>query len=107
IEAAAIIGNKVFIERGMADVVAYMDYFGTNYPSHFNEACEKYKYNYVFLLPPWKEIYLTDNERFESFDQALAIHEHLKKSYLSFGYSLIEVLKDSVEARSKFILNNL
>jgi len=107
VEAATITSNKVFIDRGLPDVVAYMDYFGTNYPSHFNEACEQYKYHHVFLLPPWKEIYLTDNERYESFDQALEIHEHLKKSYLSFGYTPIEVLKDSVEARSEFILNNL
>lgn len=106
-KAIEIPNRKVFIDRGIPDVVAYMDYFGTDYPSEFNEACTKYFYDRVFLLPPWNEIYQTDNERYESFDQAVEIYEHLKKSYVSFGYTPIEVLKDSVEARSEFILDNL
>ena len=106
-EAATMQSEMIFLDRGLPDVVAYMDYFGTSYPPYFNEACEKYKYHQIFLLPPWKEIYLTDNERYESFEQALEIHNHLKKSYLSMGYTPIEILKDTVEARSEFILNNL
>lgn len=106
-EASEIQSNMVFIDRGIPDVVAYMDYFGTGYPSEFKEACSKFKYHHVFLLPPWKEIYQRDNERYESFDQAVEIYKHLKMSYLSFGYTPMEVLKDSVEGRSEFILNNL
>lgn len=99
--------NSVFFDRGLPDVVAYMDYFNTSYPSKFTEACNKYRYDQVFLLPPWKEIYKNDEERYESFEQALLIHDFLKKSYLSFGYKPIEVPPDSVENRSDFILNNL
>lgn len=106
-EAAEINSNAVFIDRGLPDVVAYMDYFGTSYPADFKEACRKYMYNKVFLLPPWKEIYQTDNERYESFEQAVVIYEHLKDSYISFGYKPIEVSKESVKTRSEFILNNL
>lgn len=106
-EASSIRSNMVFIDRGLPDVVAYMDYFETAYPSAFNEACSEYFYDKIYLLPPWREIYQTDNERYESFEQAVIIYEHLKKSYLSFGYSPIEVLKDSVQSRSEFILNNL
>jgi predicted ATPase len=105
--ATAIPGNIVFIDRGIPDVVAYMEYFGTSYPPEFIEACSSYKYDKVFLLPPWQEIYLTDNERYESFDQAVKIYEQLKLSYLSNGYSTIEVPKDSVGRRSEFILKNL
>src|SRR5690606_7852299 len=106
-EAEAFQSDLVFIDRGLPDVVAYMDYFGIAYPSEFNTACEQHKYHHIFLLPPWEQIYLTDNERYESFDQAVEIYDHLKLSYLSFGYNPIEVLKDSVAARSEFILNNL
>lgn len=106
-EAAAIQSNMVFIDRGIPDVVAYMDYFGTQYPSEFGEACIDYKYDHIFLLPPWEEIYLTDNERYESFEQAVKIYEQLKLSYLSTGYSPIEVPKNSVTLRSEFILSNL
>jgi predicted ATPase len=102
-----ISGNFIFFDRGLPDVVAYMDYYNTSYPSKFTEACQKYKYQKVFLLPPWIEIYRNDGERYESFEQALLIHEFLKRSYLSYGYKPIEVLPDSVENRSYFILNNL
>lgn len=106
-EASSIQSDMVFIDRGIPDVVAYMDYFGTSYPSEFKEACIKYKYHHVFLLPPWREIYLTDNERYESFDQAVEIYEQLKLSYLLNGYATLEVPMDSVAQRCEFILNNL
>ena len=106
-EASVIQSDMVFIDRGIPDVVAYMDYFGTGYPAEFNEACKEHKYHQVFLLPPWEDIYATDNERYESFHQAVEIYEQLKLSYLSNGYSTIEVPKDSVARRCEFILSNL
>ncbi|HSP82658.1 MAG TPA: ATP-binding protein [Gillisia sp.] len=97
----------VFLDRGIPDVVAYMDYFGTSYPEKFHIACNTYSYDLVFLLPPWEEIYITDNERYESFEQALEIYEYLKKTYLTFGYAPIDVPKHTIEHRCEFILNNL
>lgn len=99
--------NHVFIDRGIPDVLAYMDYFGTDYPATFQEACRLYKYDKVFLLPPWKEIYINDNERYETFEQAEIIHSYLQKTYLGFGYEPLEVPKNSIEKRCDFILNNL
>ena len=58
-------------------------------------------------MPPWNEIYETDNERYESFEQAQNIYEHLKKAYITYGYQPIEVPKQSIENRSNFILKNL
>lgn len=100
-------GKSVFLDRGIPDVVAYMDYFGTAYPSKFRDACTDHKYNRIFLMPPWDEIYTTDNERYESFEQAQNIYEYLKKAYITFGYQPIEVPKQSIENRCMFILNNL
>jgi len=106
-DASEAFGEPVFLDRGIPDVVAYMDYFGTAYPSKFRDACNVHNYNHVFLMPPWDEIYTTDNERYESFEQAQKIHEYLKKAYITFGYDPIEVPKQSIENRSQFILNNL
>lgn len=99
--------KPIFLDRGIPDVVAYMEYFGSSYPPKFSTACREYQYSSVFLLPPWEEIYLTDNERYETFEQALLIHDHLKKVYLSYGYSPVEVPKNTIENRCDFILNNL
>jgi len=100
-------GKLVFLDRGIPDVVAYLDYFGTAYPLKFRDACNDHKYNRIFLMPPWDEIYETDNERYESFEQAQNLYEYLKKAYITFGYQPIEVPKQSIENRSNFILNNL
>lgn len=96
-----------FIDRGIPDVVAYLDYFGTDYPETFKKACNENNYDKIFLLPPWREIYLNDNERYETFEEAESISNYLKKTYLSFGYKIIEVPKLSVKNRCDFIINNL
>lgn len=105
--ASLLKDTTVFIDRGLPDVVAYMDYFGTLYPEKFNLACNTYAYDMVFLLPPWEEIYQQDNERYESFEQALHIYDYLKKAYLTYGYFPIDVPKHTIEHRCEFILNNL
>ena len=99
--------GHVFIDRGIPDVVAYMDYFGNDYPPVFKNVCNEYKYHSIFLLPPWKEIYVSDNERYESFEQACIIHGHLKKSYEDAGYAPIEVPTGSLKERKDFILSHL
>lgn len=106
-EASASQSHMVFIDRGIPDVIAYMNYFGTDYPAAFNEACADYKYHHVFLLPPWEEIYQTDNERYESFEQAVQIYDHLKSSYRENGYPTIEVPRNSVVHRCEFILSKI
>lgn len=97
----------VFLDRGIPDVLAYMHYIGDSYPSFFTEACQNHLYTKVFLLPPWKEIYVSDTERYENYEQAVLIHEHLEETYKKFGYELITVPKDSVENRINFVLSHL
>lgn len=99
--------NVVFIDRGIPDVVAYMDYIGDEYPESFREACEDYKYSKTFILPPWEEIYLSDTERYENFEQAVTIQNHLIETYKKYGYDLIEVPKDTVENRILYILDKI
>jgi predicted ATPase len=97
----------VFYDRGIPDVLAYMNYFKQEYESEFENACMELRYDEVILLPPWKEIYISDNERFESFDEAMAIHDHLEDTYKEFNYMPLDVPKKSVEARAEFILETL
>lgn len=97
----------VFIDRGIPDVLAYMHYIGDPYPPFFDEACKNYIYHKIFLLPPWEEIYISDNERYENFEQAQLIHSHLVETYERYGYDLCEVPRADLEARIAFVLNNL
>ena len=97
----------VFIDRGIQDVVAYLDYIGDDYPNHFTDACKENVYTKIFILPPWEEIYESDSERYENFEQAKEIQEHLKQTYVNYGYDLIEVPKDSIDNRILFILDKI
>lgn len=99
--------STIFLDRGIPDVIAYMEYAKENVPPYFKEACKTYKYDVVFILPPWKAIHKTDEERYENFEQAQQIHAHLLKTYTQLGYPCIEVPIGSIEERSLFIKNRM
>lgn len=97
----------VFLDRGIPDVLAYMHYIGDSYPLHFDKACRESKYDKIFILPPWEEIYTSDAARYENYEQAKLIYNHLKETYTKYGYDLIEVPKDSLDNRILFILDQI
>jgi len=97
----------IFFDRGIPDVHAYLNYLGITYPNLYKDKSKKYVYDKIFLMPPWETIYITDNERYENFEQSLAIHNHLKKSYSELNYTIIEVPFGTIEERTNFILENL
>lgn len=107
LEAEKNTSDTIFFDRGIPDVHAYMNYIGIDFPNSYLLKSSFYNYNYVFLTPPWKEIYITDNERYESFEQALAIHNHLERAYKKLNYDIIEVPFGTVEQRVDFILDNI
>lgn len=95
----------VFLDRGIPDVLAYMDFIGDAYPQAFIDSCKDHVYTQVFILSPWQEIYQSDNERYENFDQAVEIHHHLVSTYQKYNYELYDVPFGSIEKRVDFILN--
>ena len=97
----------VFLDRGIPDILAYMHYIGDSYPAFFDLACKEHSYTKVFILPPWEEIYESDEARYENFEQAKLIFNHLHETYKNFGYELIEVPSGTVEERIQYILNQL
>lgn len=99
--------KSVFFDRGIPDIHGYMDYLGTDYPKDYHEKSITYRYSHIFMMPPWKKIYKKDNERYESFEQSLAIFNHLIEAYEEMGYSIISVPVGNIDQRVKFILNSL
>lgn len=106
-EADMISATTVFIDRGIPDVLAYMNYFKTEYSPYFRDECLAHSYDKVFFLPPWEEIYQSDNERYESFKEACLISKHLFETYQTYGYTPIKVPELSVKDRISFILNQI
>ena len=63
--------------------------------------------NKVFITPPWKQIYRTDDERDQSFEQSIEVYQRLAKWYKEHDYDVIVLPKDTIENRTKFILTQL
>ncbi|WP_435625463.1 AAA family ATPase [Flagellimonas sp.] len=97
----------IFFDRGIPDVLAYMDFFDQPYNEEFTGVSQSNPYDTIFLLPPWREIYISDNERLESYEEAEKIDAALHDTYTRFGYTPIDVPKKPVPERIDFILNKL
>lgn len=105
--ASAVKSTLVFFDRGIHDVIAYMDFIDNECPELFHNACTQYRYDLVFILPPWEEIYTSDSERYEDFNEASRIYESLKNTYIKYNYNLVEVPFGEIPERTNFILNLL
>ncbi|MFD2568403.1 AAA family ATPase [Pseudotenacibaculum haliotis] len=104
-EAGKHSADLVFFDRGLPDVYAYMEYTKDPYPDYFKEKCNEYVYDHVFLFKPWEQIYISDNERYESFEESKEIDLFLQKAYRELGYRIIDVPFGSIDERVNFILN--
>lgn len=104
-EASKSNQNFVFLDRGIPDILAYLEYIEIDYPKKFVNACTNYRYDQIFVLAPWQEIFESDNERYENFQQAEDIHQYLLKTYTNLNYKLWDVPFESVEKRTEFIIN--
>jgi len=95
----------VFFDRGIPDALAYARLIGDISPAAL---ADEYRYNrLVFILPPWEEIYATDNERKQTFEEAIDVFRRLEEEYMSCGYEVVEVPCISVEERALFVLDRI
>src|SRR3989344_4023737 len=61
----------------------------------------------IFLAPPWPEIYVQDEERRHSMDEARAEFERLQRTYPALGYAVSRLPKIRVAHRADFVLDPL
>jgi predicted ATPase len=106
-DAESLDKDLIFLDRGLPDVIAYMDYAASDYPQSFTDTCKEHAYDKVFVLAPWQDIFVSDSERYENFDQAVEIHDALLNTYKSFGYELIDVPFDTIKKRADFIIDTV
>lgn len=100
--------QPLFFDRGIPDTLAYTQLIKLPISKKLESATRKYMYNKkVFILPPWKDIYKTDSERKQDFEEAVATYKIMFETYKYLGYELIEVPKLSVEERASFISDNV
>ena len=97
-----------FFDRGIPDALCYSRLAGLGLEDEVMAACLGYRYaREVFLAPPWREIYVTDAERWQSFDEAVRTYELMVEAYRDCGYEVVEIPRVPVGARADFLVGRL
>lgn len=107
LENMPIISNKVcFSDRGLPDLIAYLAAVQHPIPEAYYQALRQAHYaSTAFLFPPNERIYINDNERQESFEQAVYFFKAIKETYQTLGFQLIVVPFGSIEQRATAVQN--
>jgi predicted ATPase len=102
--AASPHAGPVFFDRGLPDLLAYLEVAGQPVPAATRAAVAAHRYQTpVFLAPPWPEIYVNDAERWQTFAEAEALYHALRRTYQALGYPVLDLPKTSVAERVAFV----
>ena len=93
--------NLVFYDRGIQEISGYLKAIGLE-NSSWEKKLTDYRYDKVFIAPPWKEIYINDKQRFETYKEAKIYYRFIKASY-EIKHELIEIPKIDIESRIDFV----
>ncbi len=99
--------DLVFYDRGIPDIIGYINHSKKKTFTNLIMSNKTNRYDYVFILPHWEEIYTTDNERRETFKEAKLISKEIEHAYKISGYNPVKVPPESIHNRIKFIFNEL
>lgn len=96
--------GPVFFDRGIPDTIGYLRLCGLPVPDHVKRAAESFRYaRRVFVAPPWPGIFSQDDERKQTFEEAVRTFESVTDTYAELGYELALLPLASVEERMRFI----
>lgn len=100
--------DPVVFDRGIPDVIGYLQLYVGEAPTHVHAAAELYRYRpTVFFAPPWPEIFGQDAQRGQDFHEAVATADAMEQAYSMAGYDLLPLPLTTVEARVDFVLQVL
>lgn len=100
--------SLTFFDRSIPDIIAYLEIDNLPVDPAYYQALDEHPYHHrAFILPPWSDIYVNDPERWQTFEEATAIHAAIRDTYTRCGFELIEVPGLPVKERVDFILSFL
>jgi predicted ATPase len=100
--------HVTFFDRGILDTITHARINELRLSEEAYSQAQTYRYNRkVFLAPPWQQIYETDSERKQTFEEALVSFRRNKEVYTEYGYDHVEIPVGTVETRVDFILASI
>ncbi|MEO1268498.1 MAG: AAA family ATPase [Myxococcota bacterium] len=105
---AASAGEVTFFDRSVVDAAAYFERAKQPMSPDVATADQACRYDApVFMVPPWPELFVTDDERRHSFQEAKAEYHALMEAYRSRGYPVVVLPKSSVAERVESVLSEM
>lgn len=102
--AARAMPGPVFLDRGIPDVIGYLELGDLPVPDHVRRAAELFRYNRrVFLAPHWPAIYAQDAERRQSAVEAEATCRAMERVYGGLGYEVVRLPLAPLADRVAFV----
>ncbi len=106
--AAMASAGWVFFDRSVVEALAMLHEAEPMTGEERSALLAEYRYHsVVFVPPPWKEIYVNDAERDQSFEHALAVHAAVLRCYRDAGYEICEVPRMPPAQRAAHVLRML
>lgn len=98
--------ESIFFDRGIPDTLCYARLINAAITGEMDQAARGFRYNKkVFMLPPWREIYQTDTERKQTWEDAVQTFQMMVDTYEMYDYQVIEVPKTAIKERAEFVLS--
>lgn len=99
--------GPVLFDHAIPGLPGYLRLVGRPVPAHFEAAVAAFPYrSRVFVAPPWRQIYRTDQERRQTFDEARRTYDVIVDTYAGYGYELVELPRAEPRERVRFVLQH-
>ena len=100
--------GPVLFDRGLPDVVGFLEVSGLPVPAAIDRACGEIRYaGPVLRAPAWAEIYVQDAERTQDWQEAVASDEAVSAAWKRYGYDLTVLPFAPVDRRLASLLELL
>ncbi len=92
--------GPVIFDRGLPDVVGFLDVSGLPIPGAIDTACRNVRYiGPIFRAPAWRDIYRQDSERIQDWAGAVASDEAVTAAWRRYGYKMTTLPLAPVDER--------
>ena len=100
----SITHRPVVFDRGLPDVVGFLDLAGLPTPDALDAACRNFRYiGPIFRAPPWQEIYVRDHERIQTWTEAVENERAVTEAWHRYGYETVDLPLCPPNARAQFV----
>lgn len=107
-ERHAAAPGPVLFDRGLPDVVGFLDVSGLTVPAAIDQACRTLRYSGPILrAPAWAEIYVQDAQRIQDWGQAVASDAAVTAAWRRYGYDVLDLPLVGLGERLSFVTSYL